>query len=358
VQALARGEMVIVVDSHDRENEGDFVIAAEHADAAAINFMATHGRGLICVPMEAERLAALDVPPMIRRNADPFGTAFHVGVDARHGTTTGISAQDRALAARLLASPDSQPSDFTLPGHLFPLAAHPGGLEARRGHTEASVELVRSAGLQPAAVICEIAAEDGRMARQPQLAALAARNSLLIVSVDEVADHVVGSRSMERVGSAAMPCRGATFRAIGFRDHRDDREHIALVLGDLDGDDDPLVYVHSECLLGDVFGAAACDCRTELESAFDTIRSEGRGAVIYLRSPDEERIDLVLTHRISDRNHQAAAEILRSLGRDAIRLLTDRPDAGQALEQHGIRVATFDALRRDRGGGLVRLAGL
>lgn len=366
MKALARGEMVIVVDSRDRENEGDLVIAAEHADAASINFMATHGRGLICVPMEAERLAALEIPPMIRRNSDPHGTAFHVGVDAKAGTTTGISAQDRALAARVLASPDARPSDLTMPGHLFPLAAHPGGLEARRGHTEASVELVRAAGLQPAAVICEIADEDGRMARLPQLASLAARHALLIVCVDDVADYVAWSHPMERVVSASMPCRGATFRAIGFRDHRDDREHVALVLGKLDGDEDPPVYVHSECLLGDVFGAAVCDCHAELESAFDAIRNEGRGAVLYLRRSEGEQIDLeeccgnhgVLAHRISRRDHEAAARVLRDLGADAVRLLTDHPDRSGLLEQHGLRVTDCVAINiptrlaaiRQRGG--------
>jgi 3,4-dihydroxy 2-butanone 4-phosphate synthase/GTP cyclohydrolase II len=345
VEALARGAMVIVVDSRDRENEGDLVIAAEHADSAAINFMATHGRGLICVPMEAERLAALDIPPMIRRNTDPHGTAFHVGVDAKHGTTTGISAHDRALAARVLASRDARPSDLTMPGHLFPLAAHPGGIEARRGHTEASVELVRAAGLQPAAVICEIADEDGAMARLPQLASLAARHGLLIVTVDDVADYASRSRELERVVSASMPCSGATFRAVGFRDHRDEREHVALVLGDLEGDDDPLVHVHSECLLGDVFGAAVCDCHSELESALDAIRSEGRGAVIYLRRLESERIDVqewcgnhAPTHHVNHRDHEAAARVLHRLGADAIRLLTDRSHGRDLLEQHGVRV--------------------
>jgi 3,4-dihydroxy 2-butanone 4-phosphate synthase/GTP cyclohydrolase II len=344
--------MVIVVDSRDRENEGDLVIAAEHADAAAINFMATHGRGLICMPMTAERLAALDIPPMTKRNSDPHGTAFHVGVDAKDGTTTGISANDRALAARVLASPDSRASDLTMPGHLFPLAAHPGGLDARRGHTEASVELVRAAGLQPAAVICEIADEDGAMARLPQLASLAARHDLLIVTVDDVADYVARPRELECVVAVSMPCRRGSFRAVGFRDHRDGREHVALVLGELDGGADPLVHVHSECLLGDVFGAAICDCRTELESAFEAIRSEGRGAVIYLRRPQGERIDAQkwcgngreLTPLVGDRHHEVAAGLLQQLGIEAIRLLTDDPDGSHPLEQHGVRVMERVAL--------------
>jgi 3,4-dihydroxy 2-butanone 4-phosphate synthase/GTP cyclohydrolase II len=350
--------MVIVVDNPERENEGDFVVAAERVDAEAINFMATQGRGLICVAMTRDRLEELEIPAMVLRSSDPRRTAFHVGVDARACTTTGISAADRAATARALADPGSSRHSFTMPGHLFPLAAHPGGIAHRRGHTEASVELMRLAGLQNAAVICEISDVDGTMARGPRLAEIAARHRMPLVTTDDIAAFGPGRPAVGRVASARLPLEGATFAAIGYRERDEDREHIAIVLGELT--DEPLVRIHSECLTGDVFHSRRCDCGAQLDLALREIRREGRGAVVYLRGHEGRGIGLIdklrayalqergldtvdanrcLGHPDDARDYQVAAAILHDLGASAIRLMTNNPGKCDALERAGIEIA-------------------
>jgi 3,4-dihydroxy 2-butanone 4-phosphate synthase/GTP cyclohydrolase II len=357
LEAIAVGRTVIVVDNPDRENEGDFVVAAELVDANAINFMAMHGRGLICVAMGQNRLDELEIPPMVLRSSDPRRTAFHVGVDACGCTTTGISAADRAATARALADPGSSPRCFTMPGHLFPLAAHRGGLAHRRGHTEASVELMRLAGLQQAAVICEISDDDGTMARGPRLTEIAAHHRIPLVTVEEIAAFGAARPAVGRVAAAQLPLEGATFTAVGYRDRDEDRDHIAIVLGDLT--DQPLVRVHSECLTGDVFHSRRCDCGAQLALALDEIRREGRGAVVYLRGHEGRGIGLIeklrayalqergldtvdanrhLGHPDDARDYGVAAAILHDLGASSIRLITNNPDKCRALERAGIEI--------------------
>lgn len=352
--------MVIVVDAPERENEGDLVMAAQHVSAEAVNFMATHARGLVCAPMPRRRLDELCIPPMVQRNTDPKGTAFHVGVDARAGVTTGISASDRATTIRALAGAASVAGDFTHPGHVFPLAAREGGVLARGGHTEAAIDLTTMAGLAPVAVICEIAREDGEMARMPDLLRFAARHGLQIVSIVElVAARRRADRSVRRTGEAALPLRQGRFTAIGY-EGADGRDHMALVLGNVRECEAAIVRVHSECLTGDVFGSLRCDCGAQLEAALDAIRQSGTGAVVYLRGHEgrgiglgeklqayrlqDQGLDTVeanlrLGHPIDARDYGIAAEILDDLGVGAVRLLTNNPAKRAGLERHGVRVA-------------------
>jgi 3,4-dihydroxy 2-butanone 4-phosphate synthase/GTP cyclohydrolase II len=357
VEAIAAGRIVIVVDNPERENEGDFVVAAELVSASDINFMATHGRGLICIAMTRARLSELEIPPMASRGSDARHTAFHVGVDASASTTTGISAADRAATARALADPESSSREFTMPGHLFPLAADPGGLARRRGHTEASVELMRLAGLHAAAVICEIADDDGAMARRPRLSEIADRYRIPLVTTEEIASFGAAGLGVQRIVSTRLPLEGATFTAIGYRERDEGREHVALVLGDLS--DQPLVRVHSECLTGDVFHSRRCDCGAQLELAIREIRREGRGAVVYLRGHEGRGIGLIeklraytlqdggldtveanrrLGHPDDGRDYWAAAAILHDLGASSVRLITNNPDKCHALERAGIEI--------------------
>jgi 3,4-dihydroxy 2-butanone 4-phosphate synthase/GTP cyclohydrolase II len=368
VAAVARGEMVVVVDSPDRENEGDLVMAAELATPEAINFMAVHGRGLICVPMERERLAELAIEPMVADGTDPHGTAFHVGVDhAAHGTT-GISAADRAATVAALASPHSAPRDFTRPGHIFPLAARRGGVLRRAGHTEAAVDLAALAGLRPAGVICEIMAADGRMARLPALLDFAAEHGLLVVAIsDLIAYRRRRERLVERTSEARMPLRDAEFTAIGYRDVLDGREHVALVLGDVTTPG-VLVRVHSECLTGDVFGSRRCDCGAQLDRSLAMIAAEGRGVVVYLRGHEGRGIGLhnkLHAYRLQDRgldtveanlelglpedrrDYGTGMQILADLGVGTLRLLTNNPAKREGLEGYGLTVAERVALHTE-----------
>jgi 3,4-dihydroxy 2-butanone 4-phosphate synthase/GTP cyclohydrolase II len=284
LSALAAGEMVIVVDSANRENEGDLVMAAQYVRARHVHFMAAEGRGLICVPMWAGRLAALQIDPMVARNTDPAGTAFHVSVDVRSGTTTGISASDRASTIRALANPDSRADNFSRPGHVFPLAARDGGVLERAGHTEAAIDLVTLAGLEPAAVICEIADNDGEMARMPALVEFAECHHIPMITIAQLAAYRRRTeRLIDRVGHARLPLPQGQFTAVGYRDKTNGAEHIALVHGDLTATDHVPVHVHTECLSGDIFGSLRCGCGTQLQHALDFIVDNGAGVVIYLR---------------------------------------------------------------------------
>jgi 3,4-dihydroxy 2-butanone 4-phosphate synthase/GTP cyclohydrolase II len=320
--AIAAGEMVLVVDSADRENEGDLVMAAQHVSARHVHFMATEGRGLICVPMTSGRLGALRIDPMVACNTDPAGTAFHVSVDARSGTTTGISASDRASTIRALADPHSRAEDFSRPGHMFPLAARDGGVLERAGHTEAAIDLVTLAGLDPVAVICEIADSDGEMARMPTLIDFAERHRITMVTIDElIAYRRRTERVISRVGQARLPLPQGEFTAVGYRDRTNDCEHIALVHGDLTATDRVPVHVHTECLSGDVFGSLVCGCGARLQRAFELIVDNGAGVVIYLRdgrgrrhslqcTPARQRLDDIETQILDDLNVDPGATAL------------------------------------------------
>lgn len=308
--AIGDGRMVVVVDAADRENEGDLVMAAQFVSAPDVHFMATEGRGLICVPMTAARLGALRIDPMVAHNSDPTGTAFHVSVDSRSNTTTGISASDRATTIRALAESHSRPDDFSQPGHVFPLAARDGGVLERAGHTEAAIDLVKLAGLEPVAVICEITDSDGEMARMPALLQFAERHQIPIVTIAELAAYRRRTeRLIDRVGEARLPLPQGQFTVVGYRDKINGAERIALVHGDLTTADHLPVLVHTECLYGDVFGSLACNCGIQLEYALDLIVDHGAGLILYQRqghnhslqcAPAGQRLDDIDTQIVAD----------------------------------------------------------
>jgi 3,4-dihydroxy 2-butanone 4-phosphate synthase/GTP cyclohydrolase II len=360
LDALRAGGMIVVIDAPERENEGDLVMAAEHVTPRAVNFMATEGRGLICVAMGARRLEELAIAPMTATNSDPHGTAFHVGVDARDETTTGISASDRAATIRALASPTSSASDFNRPGHVFPLAARRGGVLQRAGHTEAAVDLTTLAGLQPAGVICEISRPDGEMERLPGLIAFARRHRLPIVAITDLIAHRLRTEQLvARTEAARLPLEAGDFRVIGYRDY-ERREHLAIVLGDVADRPGVLVRVHSECLTGDVFGSRRCDCGAQLQLALETIATEGAGVVVYLRGHEGRGIGLINklhAYRVQDehgldtidanlhigqpvdrRDYGIGMQILRDLGIHELRLLSNNPAKRAGLEGYGLTV--------------------
>jgi 3,4-dihydroxy 2-butanone 4-phosphate synthase / GTP cyclohydrolase II len=360
VAAIRAGGIVVVVDDPDRENEGDLVMAAEFVTPEAINFMATHGRGLVCAPMLADRLDELAIPPMVMHSTDPKGTAFHVGVDLRARVTTGISATDRARTVQALADPTSVASDFTQPGHVFPLAYREGGVLARRGHTEAAVDLAMLAGVHPAAVICEIAREDGEMMRLPELLAFGAHHALPVVAISDMVECLTPRATrVTRVSQARIPLEQAEFTVVGYRDELDGREHLAAVLGNVRDRPGVLVRLHSECLTGDVLGSKRCDCGRQLELALELIAKEGAGAVVYLRGHEGRGIGLLeklnayelqdrgldtveanmwLGHVPDLREYGVGAQILADLGVHRPRLLTNNPDKRSALERFGMSV--------------------
>lgn len=319
VEALRAGQMVIVVDDADRENEGDFVLAAEHVSPQAINFMATFGRGLICVPMRTEALDALEIPPAVANNTDPKGTAFRVSVDHASLTTTGISATDRANTIRALIDPRSKPTDFTRPGHVFPLGYREGGVLVRPGHTEAAVDLVELSGLTPAGVICEICSSDGEMARMPELLKIGRAQGLPVLRIaDLIAYRHRELCGVQRVGEARLPLAMGIFRAIGFVDGAN-RDHVALVMGAFDTGTVPLVNVHAEWLIGDVFGAG----QEVLQRSLERIAEHGNGAVIYLRDPNAAAVAAAAHGRpLTQNDENVVSEILADLGAREIRLLT------------------------------------
>lgn len=360
IDEIRRGRIVIVVDDADRENEGDFVMAAEKATPEAINFMVTHGRGIVCMPAAGERLDALGIPLMVEQNRESHGTAFAVSIDAREGTTTGTSAHDRATTIRTAADPRTRPDDLRMPGHVFPLRAKPGGVLERAGHTEAAVDLARLAGLQPVGALCEVLNPDGSMARLPELVRIAREHGLRIISIaDLIAYRRRRERLVERIAEATIPTPRGPFRAVGFESRIDGRTHLALVAGELGEGEDVLVRVHSECLTGDVFGSLRCDCGAQLRRALDLIAAEGRGVVLYLRGHEGRAIGLAHKLRAYElqeqgrdtveaneelgfppdpRDYGTSAQILRDLGVRSMRLLTNNPSKLVALEGYGLSI--------------------
>jgi 3,4-dihydroxy-2-butanone 4-phosphate synthase len=295
IEDIRNGKMLIVVDDPSRENEGDLVMAAEFVTPEAINFMATHGRGLICLTLEGKRCDELDLPPMVSMNTDPKGTAFCVSIDAhpKHGTTTGISAFDRAKTIKLAISEDAKPSDFIKPGHVFPIRAKEGGVLERAGHTEASVDLAKLAGLYPAGVICEIMNKDGTMARLPELQTFAKAFNLKIITIEDLIKYRLRKdRTIERVASATLPTAYGLFKVHAYRNKLNGEEQVALTMGEWKEDEPVLVRVHSECLTGDVFRSLRCDCRSQLEAALEAIAKEGKGVLVYLKGHEGRGIGI------------------------------------------------------------------
>jgi 3,4-dihydroxy 2-butanone 4-phosphate synthase / GTP cyclohydrolase II len=353
------GRMVVVVDSPDRENEGDLVMAAECVTPEAINFMARHARGLICLTLTPERCDELGLPMMTRDNRTPYETAFTVSIEARVGVTTGISAADRAHTIRVAVDPDTVAGDLVQPGHVFPLRARPHGVLERTGQTEASVDLARMAGFLPAGVICEVMNEDGTMARVPDLVAYCAEHGLKMITVaDLIAHRHRREKLVERIATAQMPTRYGEFVSHGYRSLIDGQHHVALVAGDVRGAEDVLVRVHSECVTGDVFHSLRCDCGEQLERALAQIAQEGRGVLLYLAQEgrgigllnklrayelQEQGMDTVdaniaLGLPVDSRDYGMGAQILADLGLTTIRVLTNNPKKIVGLEGYGLTV--------------------
>jgi 3,4-dihydroxy 2-butanone 4-phosphate synthase/GTP cyclohydrolase II len=356
---IRRGKMLVVVDDEDRENEGDLIMAAQKASARAVNFMATHARGLICMPMEASRLEDLRIPMMVDRNTAKLGTAMAVSVDALKGTTTGISAHDRAQTIRVILDPATRPEDLGRPGHVFPLCAADGGVLRRAGHTEAAVDLARLAGLAPAGVLCEIMDADGTMARLPQLSRLARRFGLKIITVRDLIEHRRRTeRLIRQVVATRLPTPSGDFRLLVFEDTLERYHHLAIIKGDVAGKKNVLVRVHSQCLTGDVFSSLRCDCGEQLRTALSMIEKEGRGVFIYMRQEgraigllgklkvyelqdrgmDTVEANLALGFEADQRDYGIGAQILCELGLSTIRLMTNNPRKIIGLEGYGLRV--------------------
>ena len=360
VAAIARGEMAIMVDDEDRENEGDLIMAAETATQAQIGFMLRHTSGIICLPVIGERLDELDLPMMVARNTDVRRTAFTVSIDAREGTTTGISAADRWRTIQAVVNPETKPEDLARPGHMYPLRYEPGGVLRRAGHTEAAVDLAELAGKYPAGVLAEIMNDDGTVARLPDLERFAAEHGLLLGTIaDLIAFRRQREKLVERVVEARIPTEHGTFNAVGFRSLIDDRQHMALVMGDLGDGERVLTRVHSECLTGDVFGSLRCDCGDQLDLALARVAAEGRGVVLYIRGHEGRGIGLLhklAAYRLQDegldtvdanvnlglpvdsRDYGVGAQILYDLGVRSMRLMTNNPTKRAGIEGYGLSI--------------------